>query len=143
MADADLDAIRQRRMAELLAHQQAAGAGGSGLSGGAGGGMPASREQAEEMEEQRRAQEEQRGVMLHAVITPEARARLARIALVKPDKARRVEEIILNAARRGQLPEKVSEQRLVELLEQIQEKEGGGKTKVTIQRRRPAFDDDD
>ncbi len=38
----------------------------------------------------------------------------------------------------------VSEDRLVSMLEQISEKQGGGSgPKITIQRRRAAFDDDD
>jgi programmed cell death protein 5 len=45
--------------------------------------------------------------MLHAVMQPAARERLARIALVKPDKARGVENMILGAAQRGQLGERV------------------------------------
>lgn len=66
---------------------------------------------------------------------------MARIALVKPDKARAIEDMIINAARRGALGEKVSEERLIDLLEQVNEK-ASQQTKVTIQRRR-AFDDDD
>lgn len=46
---------------------------------------------------------------------------MARIALVKPDKARAIEDMIIAAARRGQLGEKVSEERLIGLLEQVGE----------------------
>jgi DNA-binding TFAR19-related protein (PDSD5 family) len=38
---------------------------------------------------------------------------VARIALVKPEKARGVEDVILNAAQRGQIAEKVHEINLV------------------------------
>lgn len=68
-------------------------------------------------------------------------APVARIALVKPEKARAIEDMIIAAARRGALGEKVTEERLIDLLEQVNERSGAGKTKVTIQRRR-AFDDD-
>ena len=37
----------------------------------------------------------------------------------------------------------VSEERLVSMLEQISEREGAAKPKITIQRRRPAWDEDD
>ena len=37
----------------------------------------------------------------------------------------------------------VSEERLIELLEQVNQQAGGGKTRVTIQRRRTGIDDDD
>lgn len=124
--DADLEAIRQRRMQQLM--------------GQYGGKAPASAEEQQQQEEAREAAEEQRRSMLSALLQPGARERLARIALVKPDKARGVEEIILRAARSGQIREKVSEERLIELLEQVNE-QTKQKTKVTIQRRR-AFDDD-
>jgi len=70
---------------------------------------------------------------------------VARIALVKADKARAVENMILAAAQRGALGgEKVSDERLMQMLEQINDRDGGNRSgpKVTIQRRR-AFDDDD
>ncbi len=47
------------------------------------------------------------------MLKPEARERLARIALVKPDKARGVEEFIMQQAARGQITEKISEDRLI------------------------------
>ncbi|KXZ44039.1 hypothetical protein GPECTOR_75g763 [Gonium pectorale] len=90
-----------------------------------------------------RSAEEQRRAMLAACMTNEARERLSRIAIVKPDKARGVENMILGAAQRGALSGKVSEERLVELLEQINEREGASKPKITIQRRRPNLFDDD
>ena len=37
----------------------------------------------------------------------------------------------------------VSEERLIELLEQVNQQAGGGRTRVTIQRRRTGMDDDD
>lgn len=68
---------------------------------------------------------------------------VSRIGLVKPDKARSIEDMILNAAKRGALTEKVSEERLIELLEQVNEQMGQKPTKVTIQRRRRVFDDEE
>ena len=65
---------------------------------------------------------------------------VARIALVKPEKARAIEDMIISASRRGGIGEKISEERLIDLLEQVNERTAA-KTKVTIQRRR-AFDDD-
>ncbi|KAF6254228.1 programmed cell death protein 5 [Scenedesmus sp. NREL 46B-D3] len=132
MEDPELEAIRQRRMAEMMA-----------ASGGAPGapGMP-SAEDAEQQEEARRAAEEQRRTMLHAVMTPDARERLARVALVKPDKARNVENMVLTAAKRGALQSKVTEDQLKGMLEQISERESAA-SKITIQRRRPMFEDDE
>ncbi|WIA17039.1 hypothetical protein OEZ85_013947 [Tetradesmus obliquus] len=132
MEDPELEAIRQRRMAEMMAAR-----------GGAPGaqGMP-SAEDAEQQEEARRAAEEQRRTMLHAVMAPDARERLARVALVKPDKARNVENMILTAAKRGALQSKVTEDQLKGMLEQISERESAA-SKITIQRRRPMFEDDE
>jgi DNA-binding TFAR19-related protein (PDSD5 family) len=68
---------------------------------------------------------------------------VARIAMVKPEKAKGVEDMVLAAARRGALGGKVTEAQLIDLLEQVSGAAGGApKTKVTIQRRR-AFDDED
>lgn len=133
MEDPELEAIRQRRMAELMAKSGGGGQGGQG--------MPTP-EDVEQQEEARRAAEEQRRTMLHAVMAPDARERLARIALVKPEKARNVENMILTAAKRGALQSKVTEDQLKGMLEQISEREAAS-TKITIQRRRPTFEDDD
>ncbi|KAJ7959264.1 DNA-binding protein [Quillaja saponaria] len=44
---------------------------------------------------------------LSQLLSSEARERLARIALVKPEKARGVEDVIIRAAQMGQIAEKV------------------------------------
>ena len=67
---------------------------------------------------------------------------MSRIALVKPSRARGVENMILAAAQRGALTERVSEERLVGMLSQISEREAAAAPRVTIQRRRPALDSD-
>lgn len=123
MADPELEAIRQRRMQELMAQRSA--------------GNP---DQQKAQEDAKREADERRQLMLNQFLTSEARERVARIALVKPEKAKGVEDIILRAAQMGQIVEKVSEQKLIELLEQINT-QTSKQTKVTIQRRR--FEDDD
>ena len=145
-----MEAIRQRRMAELMQQQQ-------------GGG---SEEDQKTAESRMAREEEERRAMLAAILLPEARERrtylfdfwktrvtgmmsiciaiaVSRIGLVKPEKARAIEDMIIGAARRGALSEKVNESRLIELLEQVNEQSGQRKTTVTIQRRRMAFDSDD
>lgn len=126
--DPELEAIRQRRMQELMAQQY-------------GGKAPASAEDQQQQQEAQQAAEERRQSMLTAIMQPSARERLNRIALVKPDKARAVEDMLLNAAQRGQIGEKVSEARLIDMLEDINERTQS-KTKVTIQRRRNVLEDD-
>lgn len=131
MGDAELDGIRQRRMQELMA-----ATGG----GGGQGGQPMTAEQQQQQAAKAQEEDQQRSSMLHAIMQPAARERLSRIALVKPEKARGVEDILLNAAKRGQLGQKVTEDRLIELLEQVNE-QTAQRTKVTIQRRQRADDD--
>ncbi|KAK8664603.1 hypothetical protein V6N13_084384 [Hibiscus sabdariffa] len=128
MADPELEAIRQRRMQELMARQ--------------GAGSQQNPDQQKAQEEAKREADERRQMMLSQILSSEARERLARIALVKPDKARGVEDVLLRAAQTGQIVEKVSEERLISVLEQINT-QTTKQTKVTIQRRRSVLDDDD
>ncbi|KAL9452258.1 hypothetical protein AB3S75_008114 [Citrus x aurantiifolia] len=129
MADPELEAIRQRRMQELMAQQ--------GM-----GSQQNSEQQQKAQEDAKREADERRQMMLSQILSTEARERLARIALVKPEKARGVEDIILRSAQMGQIVEKVSEERLISLLEQINT-QTTKQTKVTIQRRRSVLEDDD
>ncbi|XP_040935535.1 DNA-binding protein DDB_G0278111 isoform X1 [Gossypium hirsutum] len=133
MADPELEAIRQRRMQELMARQ--------GVFVDKQGNQQ-NPEQQKAQEDAKREADERRQMMLSQILSSEARERLARIALVKPEKARGVEDVLLRAAQTGQIVEKVSEERLISLLEQINT-QTTKQTKVTIQRRRSVLDDDD
>ncbi|RWW82278.1 hypothetical protein BHE74_00009264 [Ensete ventricosum] len=142
MDDPELEAIRQRRMQELMAKH--------------GSGNQQNGEQQKAQEEAKREAEEHRQLMLSQILSAQARERrnqelilvhaekcilgnnvisrkglrrwvnelarnpkaasvqlmfvqliVARIALVKPDKARGVEDVLLRAAQMGQLTEKV------------------------------------
>ncbi|XVF40200.1 hypothetical protein PTKIN_Ptkin01aG0092400 [Pterospermum kingtungense] len=128
MADPELEAIRQRRMQELMAQH--------------GVGNQQNPDQQKAQEDAKREADEWRQMMLSQILSSEARERLARIALVKPEKAKGVEDVLLRAAQMGQIAEKVSEERLISLLEQINT-QTTKQTKVTIQRRRRVLDDDD
>ena len=114
----------------------AAAAGGGG-GGGGGGGAAAQAE----------AAEAQREAILQQALTPDALARLRRIKLVKPDKAKAVENAIASMAMQGRLPGQINEGKLVEMLERgagagaAGAKAGGGN--VSIQRKKYAFDSDD
>ena len=61
--------------------------------------------------------------------------------MVKSDKARKIEDMLIMQAQRGTIGGQVTDQQLVEMLEGISEQSRAA-SKVTIQRRR-AFDDDD
>ncbi|KAL0705611.1 hypothetical protein Bca4012_072036 [Brassica carinata] len=131
MADPELEAIRQRRMQELMAQH--------GTQQGKQGSQQ-NPDQERAQEDAKREADERRQMMLSQILSSQARERIARIALVKPEKARAVEDVILRAAQMGQIVEKVSEERLITLLEQINS-QTSKQTKVTIQRRRGVFDD--
>lgn len=73
--------------------------------------------------------------MLSSILNSEARERLARISIVKEDKARKVEEMLLRMAQQGQIRGKVTEQQLIDLLAQISQSEAAP-SKITFSRRR-------
>ncbi|CAG8663514.1 3600_t:CDS:2, partial [Funneliformis caledonium] len=87
MDDSELQAIRQTRLRELQAQH---------TSGG--GSKPT-----EEDSEQKRQKEETRQAMLTQILENQARERLARISMVKADKARAVEDLLIRMVQAGQL----------------------------------------
>ncbi|GAA5983119.1 hypothetical protein JCM11641_004919 [Rhodosporidiobolus odoratus] len=147
--DSDLEAIRAKRMAEL---QASGGPPGGGPPSGMGGAPGAAGGQGGEDQAQQVAQEDERrrGVMSQ-ILSAEARERLSRIALVKPDRARAIEQLLMRMAQSGQLRGRVSEDQLIDVLDQVEAMEkgqggqaGGQKTagKITFTRK-SAYDSDD
>jgi programmed cell death protein 5 len=102
-SDAELNELRKRRMQQLQ-EMQAQALGGTA--------MP---QRDPEME--RRAAERQE--MLRRVLTPEARERLGRIRLAKPDIAQAVEQQVLSLAASGRLQRAIDDNTLRALLERI------------------------
>ncbi|GAA5855748.1 hypothetical protein JCM9279_004056 [Rhodotorula babjevae] len=152
--DSDLDAIRQKRMAEL----QASGGGGgpSGAPGG-GAGMPSpgsagaggAGASGEDKAQQAAQEDERRRAAMSQILSSEARERLSRIALVKPDRARAIEQLLMRMAQSGQLRGRVSEDQLIDVLDQVEAMEkgqsGGAQksgSKITFTRK-SAYDSDD
>merc|ERR1711862_1042493 len=113
--DADIEAIRNKRLNDMQSQQR-------------------------QSEEKQREMQEQKRVMLAQILTPDARERLSRILLVKPERAALVENHLIQAASSGQIRGKVDESTLRGMLNQVSTQES--KTKVTYQRRR-VFDSDD
>ncbi|KAJ7043140.1 PDCD5-related protein [Mycena alexandri] len=106
---------------------------------------PAQQQQGAEDAAAKRAQEEQmRRDVMATVLEAAARERLSRIALVSPERSQQIEGILMRLVQSGQIRGKVSENQLIDLLEQMEE--AGGKTtskKSTISyQRRPDPDDD-
>ena len=81
-------------------------------------------------------------MMLSTFLTPAAKERLDRIALVKPEKAVAVSQMINSMAQRGALTEKITDERIKGMLNSVTGNERPT-TKVTIQRKRYGDEDDD
>ncbi|XP_069491551.1 programmed cell death protein 5 [Ambystoma mexicanum] len=124
MEDEELEAIRKQRMSELQAKH--------GDSSG---------DQAQQQENKQR-ETEVRNSILAQVLEQAARARLSNLALVKPEKAKAVENYLIQMARYGQLGGKISEQGLIEILEKVSQ-QTDKKTTVKFNRRKVMDSDDE
>lgn len=125
MSDPELEAIRQQRLAQLQSQYK-----------------PGNAENKQAMEETKQQMEEMRNSILTQVLNQSARARLNTLCLGKPEKGKMVENMIINMAQRGQLPGKLGEKELINLLESINQ-QTKQKTVVKFDRRRAALDSDD
>jgi len=94
--DNELEAIRQRKLAELQARQ------------------------AEQVKKEREALEAQKQALLRQILTEEARQRLANVKLVKPQLAEAVELRLIQIAQQGAIKEKITDLQLKEILRKIQ-----------------------
>ncbi|XP_022091948.1 programmed cell death protein 5-like [Acanthaster planci] len=125
MADSDLEEIRARRLAEL---QQQYG------------------EQDPNARKEQEAAQKRKEDMINSILTQvldqNARARLNSIALVKPEKAKMVEMMLIQMAQTGQLPGRIGEDQLKGLLEKVS-MQTQRKTKINFDRRRVMDSDDD
>jgi len=132
MADPELAALRAARLNQL---QQSSGVSGDNGQSGAGN---------SEETEKRQAEEQMRRDLLATALEPAARERLSRIALVSPTRSSQIESILLRMLQAGQLRGRVSEQQLIDLLEQADDaqKKASGQGTIVFQRRVDLDDDD-
>ena len=63
--------------------------------------------------------------MMSQILDPAAAERMARLKLVKEDKVRQIEDLLIEQAKGGKLQGQVREQQLIEMLEGL-ESAGGG-----------------
>lgn len=101
MSDEELEAIRKRKMAQI-------------------------QEQAlqEQAQEQAAAEvQAQKEAVLRRILTPEARARLSNIRMVKPQFAEQIEIQLIQLAGSGRLRGQVTDEQLKALLKQVQGQE--------------------
>ncbi len=101
MSDDELEAIRQRKEAQL--REQAL------------------REQAGE--QQVAEAQAQKEALLRQILTPEARSRLTNVRMVKPEFADQIELQLIQLASAGKLKDRVTDEQLKGLLQQLQGKE--------------------
>jgi programmed cell death protein 5 len=104
MSDAELEELRRRRLQQIQDVQMQES-----------GQAQAYAQQEAEM--QRRDQE--RAEILRRILTPEARERLGRIRLAKPDIANSVEQQLIALAASGRLNRQVDDATLRQLLERV------------------------
>ncbi len=103
-SDAELEELRKRRIREIQEMQASAMANPAAVS-------------AQQAEQDRREAERQE--ILRRVLTPEARERLGRIRLAKPEVAQAVEQQVLSLAVSGRLQRAIDDTTLRALLERI------------------------
>ncbi|KAF3941475.1 hypothetical protein ABW19_dt0209887 [Dactylella cylindrospora] len=125
MDDDDLQKIQQARLQQLQQEQGSPGGGQSDQSA------------------QREAETEARKSILTQILTPEANDRLGRIALVKAERARDLENRLIMMARSGQIRQRVTDDDLRAMLEGASEAQKKEENKVVFQRRRGVLDDED
>lgn len=110
-----------------------------------GGSQGDNAEKQKQAEQQRQAVEDMKHSILTQVLNQAARARLNTLMIGKPEKGRMVENMLLRMAQSGQIVNKLGEDELIGLLEQVnsQMQSQERKTTVKFDRRRAALDDSD
>jgi len=127
MSDADLDKIRQQRMAQMQSQF--------------GGGNDPEKQKAQE--DRARQQEDAKNSMLSQLLDQNARARLNTLKISKPEKAQMVEGMIIRMAQSGQVAGKLDDIQLVQLLESLNQQMPKSNSTVKFDRRRAALDSSD
>lgn len=98
--DEELEKLRKKRLQEL--QQQAS-----------------LQESLEEQEEQKKQYEQQKKAILRNILTTEARERLGRIKIARPEIVESIENQLIMLAQSGQLKNKISDEELRALLQRI------------------------
>lgn len=112
MEDPELEALRQRRFAQLQSNQQQAA-------------------QQQAADEQRQQYEIQKQSVLRQILDPDARDRLANIRVANPELANSVEMQLIQFAQSGKLQGMITDAMLRDILRQVAPKH----REITIERR--------
>jgi len=126
MSDADLERIREQRMAQMQSQF---------------GGNDADKQKAQD--DRQRQQDDAKHSILSQILDQNARARLNTLKISKPEKAQMVEGMIIRMAQSGQLGSKLDDDQLVQLLESLNQQMPKSTSTVKFDRRRAAMDSDD
>ena len=86
-----------------------------------------------QQEEQRRQIENQRQIVLKGILTDEARERLGRIKLAKPEYVTSLENQLIQLASTRRISEKITDEQLKSLLKQMTQSQR--ESKITFKRR--------
>jgi len=98
--DDELETIRKKKLLELQQQQMRS-------------------QEAFEEEARKKEFEEQKKVVLRQILTTEARERLGRIKVARPDVAENIENQLILFAQSGQLKNKINDEQLRELLSKL------------------------
>ncbi len=98
--DDELEAIRKKKLLELQQQQMRS-------------------QEALEEEARKEGFEEQKKAVLRQILTTEARERLGRIKVARPDVAENIENQLILLAQSGQLKNKINDEQLRELLSKL------------------------
>ena len=107
--DEELEEIKKKKLEQLKKQQESQG-------------------QQQEAEDQMRAQKK---ALLRQVMTADARERLGRVRVARPELAERIESQIISLAQRGMAKGKIDDKTLKELLKKLK----GNKKEINIKRR--------
>jgi len=99
--------------------------------------------QSDENKAKQEQEEQMKRDLLATLLDLAARERLSRIALVSPERSKRIETILLRTAQTGQLRGQVSEKQFIDLLDQMEDAQGKAGATIVYHRRKGLDDDFD
>ncbi|KAF9001874.1 PDCD5-related protein [Cyathus striatus] len=116
-----------------------------GFSSLAGSSPPAPSGPSSEDEVKKVQDDQMRRDLMATILDSAARERLSRIALVSPERSKQIESILVRMVQSGQIRGRMSEEQLINLLDQMEQVQGkslNNKPAIVYQRRKGLDEDD-